>query len=273
MEMTNVGPGSTEHLKPFGSEVPYKIPFGAKRKVKAADNPGPGAYDVGKADKLTKSSSQAPSMRAKQKEGVGKAPAVETDAGRYNPHKEFGQDLRHMTLGRRSPGRDASNTPPPGTYNPDNAMKLTKPKSQALIMRRDSHTPSRLNQVVSESPDPGQYYDSMKGFGYHTPRITIGGVKEKWKPLNENPGPGEHETMQSLIRPRTPGIEMRKATGRRDEFLVTPGGDTPAPAYEVENTFAAHLKSKMTLGCKPKWKPQNKNPGPGAYDSKVDIVK
>lgn len=34
-----------------------------------------------------------------------------------------------------------------------------------------------LWQTDETSPDPGHYYDANKGFGYNTPRITIGGTK------------------------------------------------------------------------------------------------
>lgn len=59
---------------------------------------------------------------------------------------------------------------------------------------------------------------------------------------------------------------MSKSKSRRDEFLASHAADTPAPTYNLNNTFGADLKSKMTLGGKAKWKPDNQNPGPGHYD-------
>ena len=51
IEASNVGPGSTDYLKPFGSDVPQKVNFGRRRSEKVSENPGPGSYDANKADK------------------------------------------------------------------------------------------------------------------------------------------------------------------------------------------------------------------------------
>lgn len=98
MEMANLGPGSTECSKPFGSDVRSKVHFGKRHAFRPAANPGPGAYEIHKADKLTQSASQAHSMRPKAKDVSGRT-VTETDAGRYNPHKDFGAGLRKMTIG------------------------------------------------------------------------------------------------------------------------------------------------------------------------------
>lgn len=265
MEMANLGPGSTEYSKPFGSDVRRKVPFGKRHAFRPDPNPGPGAYQIDKADKLTKSASQVHSMRPRVKD-VSTKTVTETDAGRYNPHKDFGAAVGKMTIGERSRERAVSNTPPPGAYNPDNALSLTKPKSTATIIRRDSAPRVAYIRQPGQTPDPGQYHDAGRGFGYNTPRMTISAAKQKWRPLNDNPGPGYHDAVHTLTRPRTPGVEISKSRTRRDEFLANQGVDTPAPTYNVKDTFGADLKSKMTLGGKAKWKPGNRNPGPGEYD-------
>lgn len=56
MEQSHMGPGATDYQKPFGSDVPQRCPFGQKFADKLPDNPGPGTYDFGVADKHTKSS-------------------------------------------------------------------------------------------------------------------------------------------------------------------------------------------------------------------------
>ena len=52
METAKLGPGSTDCSKPFGSDIKSKVNFGKRHEIKPKmDNPGPGAYDVAKADK------------------------------------------------------------------------------------------------------------------------------------------------------------------------------------------------------------------------------
>ena len=75
-------------------------------------------------------------MRPRTKDVSGNATTA-TDAGRYNPHKEFGADLKNMTLGRRIEAPE-SNTPPPGAYNTASALALTKPASTAALIRKES---------------------------------------------------------------------------------------------------------------------------------------
>lgn len=113
----------------------------------------------------------------------------------YNPHKQFGSGVRKMTIGRRSVNRSVSDIPAPGAYDPEAGLTLTKPSSQAIIIKKDSiqRQSVQRNLEMEHSPDPGHYYNSNKGFGYDTPRMTIGGNKPDWKPLNDNPGPGEHD--------------------------------------------------------------------------------
>lgn len=42
------------HLKPFGSDVPYKIDFGSPYKFTPNENPPPGLYDVENATNYTR---------------------------------------------------------------------------------------------------------------------------------------------------------------------------------------------------------------------------
>lgn len=98
-----------------------------------------------------------------------------------------------MTIGQRSVDRSIDEVPPPGAYNPDSAMNLTKPSSKAMTIKMDSISRSSHWRKDETSPDPGHYYDAKKGFGYNTPRMTINGLKPKWKPMNENPGPGSFD--------------------------------------------------------------------------------
>ena len=114
-----------------------------------------------------------------------------------------------MTIGKRTRERSADDFPAPGSYNPDSAMNLTMPSSQGAVIKKDN-TKRNLWDTEEKSPDPGSYYNAHKGFGYGTPRITLGG-KYKWKPMNDNPGPGSHDASISLTRPKTLNIALSQS--------------------------------------------------------------
>jgi hypothetical protein len=196
------------------------------------------------------------------------------DAGRYNPHKTFGARLNNMTIGTRSPERDLSNTPPPGAYNTDNAIQFYQSKSTcAIISKERTVSPLKRNRDEVKSPAPG-HYDIANTIGSsHTPRIGFTRAQHKWKPLNENPGPGQHDASIHLTRPRTPGLEMGKTTSRRNEFLVNASTDTPAPTYDIKGTFGDKKGGKVIMGNKLKYQPKNNNPGPGQYDGNIDKIR
>lgn len=134
MEQSHMGPGSTEHLKPFASEVPQRVPFGKRYDDKYNNNPGPGAYDFGIADKHTKSSTLPQSFRPKINYNSQKL-LTTTEAGFYNPHKKFGVGVRKMTIGKRTQLRSVDDNPAPGSYNPDSAMNLTMPSSLGTVFK------------------------------------------------------------------------------------------------------------------------------------------
>lgn len=93
MESSHMGPGSTDYQKPFASDVTRRVPFGKRHNQKSSNNPGPGTYEPGKADKLTKQSPLPQSMRPKFTYNSAKL-LTNTEAGMYNPHKEFGATAR-----------------------------------------------------------------------------------------------------------------------------------------------------------------------------------
>ena len=50
------------------------------------------------------------------------------DAGIYEPHKNFGENLKGIDFGRKYDEKYNDN-PPPGFYNIDDASALTKPRN------------------------------------------------------------------------------------------------------------------------------------------------
>jgi len=83
-----MGPGATEHLKPFGSGM-NKVNFGSKYVFKADSNPAPGQYnaDLSKEKVLERKYEAFIKVRKGRDMPKEKLP----EAGQYEPHKKFGQ--------------------------------------------------------------------------------------------------------------------------------------------------------------------------------------
>ena len=93
-----------------------------------------------------------------------------TEAGLYNPHKQFGADVGHMTIGQKSVDRSDTYIPGPGTYEIDKADKITKQSSLAQTMG------GKLNYNSAKlltSAEAGMY-NPHKEFGVNVRKMTIG---------------------------------------------------------------------------------------------------
>lgn len=85
-DVSHMGPGTHDTLKPFGSGL-NDVNFGNKYKFDAGKNPGPGQYDPTKANKLVKQSIYEPFIKDSRND-----PKIDPtpDAGNYEPHSKFG---------------------------------------------------------------------------------------------------------------------------------------------------------------------------------------
>ena len=106
-ERSHVGPGSTEYLKPFASEIKNRMVFGSKT-------------DYNKQDFFTP-------MRKKKEINTSVGP------GSTEYAKPFGSNITHKMhfFGRKE--TKVSDVPPPGYYNPSSS--ITKPRTTAATIR------------------------------------------------------------------------------------------------------------------------------------------
>lgn len=134
-EAAHQGPGSTEWLKPFGSDVKNKTDFGTKYKFVPNNNPPPGLYDTDKAMKLVQPRTKF--MAVPNKEKLGDFTVLKNqdnpDAGLYNSQKPFGHGLKKVDFGSKYIFKPDRN-PGPGQYNADRAKTATMPKSRCATI-------------------------------------------------------------------------------------------------------------------------------------------
>ena len=134
-EAAHQGPGSTEYMKPFGSEVKNKTDFGQKYKFVPNSNPPPGLYDTDKAQKLVQPRTKF--MAVPNKEKLADFTVVEgrnmPDAGLYNATKPFGHGMKRVNFGNKYEFK-ADKNPGPGKYNTDKAKAATMPKARSATI-------------------------------------------------------------------------------------------------------------------------------------------
>lgn len=126
-ERAHHGPGSTEFMKPFGSDVHNKTDFGEKYKFKPDSNPPPGLYDVDKAKSQIhgKTAFMAVPNKEKRSDFTKVANQEIPDAGDYNATSPFGSGMKKVNFGNKYKFVP-DNNPPPGLYDVDKANSQVK---------------------------------------------------------------------------------------------------------------------------------------------------
>lgn len=154
--------------------------------------------------------------------------------------------------------------PPPGLY--DATDSLTKPKSQSVLIKEDTH-PYRRPQ--EQSPDPGLYDGHLKPFGSEAKNNATMGSKYKFVP-KEGPPPGLYEPNGDAIKPRVQSAVIKEET----HPYRRPQEQSPEPGkYDGHlKPFGSDLKNTSTMGSKYKFVPKE-GPPPGLYEPKGDAIK
>ena len=123
-----------------------------------------------------------------------------------------------------------------------------------------------LKRLRDKSPGPGMY-NTAREIGTGTTSVTILG-KDKWRPINANPGPCEYNSSKAAVHPKTPKFDMAKIKARtykkRDN---TPSGGS----YNPYKTFGSDITG-VTIGMKQNYKSRNNNPAPGQYDPRKEVT-
>lgn len=70
----------------------------------------------------------------------------------YDPHGDFGSSLNNITLGGKYK-EELNDNPPPGYYDPDDALNMVKPHAPSTIIREDFG----YKKPPEVTPDAGMY--------------------------------------------------------------------------------------------------------------------
>ena len=132
-----------------------------------------------------------------------------------------------MTIGGKYKHTYDAN-PAPGQYQPEGAVGVTKPRSQAALIREETGY-----QVPREvEPSPGQYDGHLTEFGKSDKKMTIGGKYKHTYDANPAPGQYEPEGAVGVTKPRSKAALIREETGYKVER-----GNEPDPGQ-----YDGHLK-------------------------------
>ena len=126
----------------------------------------------------------------------------------YNPHKEFGDIPQRIDMGRKWETTYDDN-PPPGIYNVDGGVNLTKTRAKSAFIKKGSG----FKVQREDNPDAGQYEPFQDYFSNIKSKITMG--NKYITKYDENPPPGIYDTEAgtNMTRSRSTNVFIRKDTG------------------------------------------------------------
>ena len=128
-----------------------KVNFGSKYEFKPDQNPGAGTYDPDPAQKHTKPRTYEAFIRPRDPQDYLAAPG---DSGPppYDADKSTFGDLKSKIDMGSKYKFSVNDVPPPGTYNPDPADSITKPRSRTALIQTEVSPGRRPAEAL---PDPG----------------------------------------------------------------------------------------------------------------------
>ena len=163
-----MGPGSYHDANyNFGKDA-KGFTIGEKRPEKLGDGLGPGAYDPEKADAMTRS--RMPRVDFSGSPSRGNSPnrnnAHDSNVGpgQYDDrsYERAKENNRWFTIGVKRE-QAIEETMGPGSYDPDKAEMLTKPRNPSVSFDGSPNRPERVGQTMVPSAPPQQFSFSNAG--------------------------------------------------------------------------------------------------------------
>ena len=165
---------------------------------------GPGAYDAGRGEALTKPKAAGPAMSKVPRMNNFMRDSGDQGPGAYDAGNSFGADVPTFTFPPSPTKKPQAPSAGPGSYSPERADSVTKQRNNALSFggqtgREDS--PKR----DEESPDFGDVGSVGRFYTYpkELPIYTIAERREEVDPRAANPGPGEYAVDSPLTKARS----------------------------------------------------------------------
>ena len=154
-----VGPGQYEDNKQFGHDT-KTFTIGEKRFEKTVETIGPGAYDVDRADNITRVRATNINMGSSPSRGAYIPKGNDNTApGQYDDGRTFGDDTKTFTIGEKRIEKVRETTMGPGAYSPERADGVTRIKTTNITM---GTSPGRAELVskTTTTIGPGEYEHS-----------------------------------------------------------------------------------------------------------------
>ena len=131
---TNIGPGQYDDGKEFGKDM-KTFTIGEKRYERMVETMGPGQYSPERADALTKTKITSVNITSSpaRPASFAKKGDVDVAPGQYDDGIRFNSNTKSFTIGEKRAERIIE-TMGPGTYDPDKADGVTKPKMPNISM-------------------------------------------------------------------------------------------------------------------------------------------
>ena len=267
------GPGSYEHNKNNVLTRNPKYTFGSELKGKSYKTfaPGPGAYNftelVGKEGAKITIGMRLNNTMMNGINTPGPGAYKESQLNFYkkkSPVAKLGKSKRSSELLK------INTNPGPGAYSYVKGENITKEKSPSWKMGTSIR--KSLSQTDISFPGVGNYTISGAP-GANAPKYSmrIRSFISKFK--NENPGPGQYNSMNMSIYNRAPSWKL--GTGNRDDELrKTIREGFPGPGkYEPKIEQSDYNKYKYKFSIKKRFSRHfNDSPGPGSYHIPCSIV-
>ena len=172
---------------------------------------GPGAYDIEKADHLTKTKVTNIRMDSSPGRDATLVLANNTDLGpgQYDDRDyDWGNQSKGFTIGEKRETKIIE-TAGPGMYSPEKADAHTRTKI-AHSVRIDSSTGNQAmeSHTTGSGVAPGTYDDRSYEWGHQSKGFTIGEKREV--NVDETVGPGEYspERAEHLVKSKAPNVNM-----------------------------------------------------------------
>jgi hypothetical protein len=220
-ERSNLGPGSTEYMKPFASDVHNKTDFGAKYEFKPDNNPPPGLYDTIKSKSMVLSNTSFMAVPGKGERSDFTKVAIQEmpDAGNYDTTSPFGSGMKKVNFGRKYKFSPNSN-PPPGLYDVDKAKSQVHKKTSFMAVPNKEKRSDFTKVALQEMPDAGKY-DATTPFGSGMKKVNFGNKYKFTADSNPPPGAYDADKSKSFIAKKSAFMAVPNKESRSDFTKVT----------------------------------------------------
>eukprot|EP00347_Sterkiella_histriomuscorum_P001802 403370622 len=258
------------------------------------EGPGPGAYNIDKADSQRTSGGVGSSVGAQfsfpkdERKDIDKKTINMPDPTSYQPIQK--NSSIPITLGMKLSIETASSkqiTPGPGTYTITSGFQkfrnsMNESSSRASQMRygqTESRSGTRQNLLAKNSPGPGSYLQSIDKI-YKNERGTKFGssIRKELTPqdIAEYPGPSQYLPNISLIKKSAANWKLRQLI--HDKSQTSRNTVQPGPGeYEFKINSSSEVKQAPIVSMGKRLDKSvnlhQANPSPLHYDPKMSFVK